>query len=31
MYVRWINEQGEIRIGHAEYYEKKDGIYYPVT
>ena len=30
-YAHWTNEQGEIRIWSAEYYELKEGIYYPVT
>lgn len=31
-YATWRNEQGEIRIGSAEYYElKEDLIYYPVS
>lgn len=31
-YAHWNNEQGELRIGSAEYYElKEDGMYYPVS
>jgi hypothetical protein len=29
-YAQWKNEEGEIRIWHAEEYELLDGVYYPI-